>query len=125
MEVQSPLKTCQGAPRGGACRDVFRELKNPYYIGDQVALTQTTGWVDAWTSQPSVYAVTARRTEDVVATVNFARENEIDHSVRQIERDRNVGVRGTSPARHEPRSSRGFFPLSRRTVSALPQPQSQ
>src|SRR5499433_1434476 len=77
VEVQSPLKTCQGAPRGGACRDVFRELKNPYYIGDQVALTQTTGWVDAWTSQPSVYAVTARRTEDVVAAVNFARENNL------------------------------------------------
>jgi len=77
VEVESPLKTCQGAPRGGACRDVFRELKNPYYIGDQVALTQTTGWVDAWTSQPSAYALTARRTEDVVAAVNFARENNV------------------------------------------------
>src|SRR5215470_8754167 len=77
VEVLSPLKACQGASRGGACRDVFRELKNPYYIGDQVALTQTTGWIDAWTSQPSVYAVKARRTEDVVAAVNFARENNV------------------------------------------------
>src|SRR5499425_2012750 len=77
VDVQSPLKACQAAPRGGACRDVFQELKNPYYIGDQVALTQTTGWVDAWTSQPSVYAVTARRPEDVVAAVNFARENNV------------------------------------------------
>ena len=26
---------------------------NPYYRGDEVGLTQTLGWVDAWTSQPS------------------------------------------------------------------------
>jgi len=76
-QVQSPLKACHEAPRGGSCRNVFRELKNPYYIGDQVGLTQTTGWVDAWTSRPSVYAVTARKTEDVVAAVNFARENNV------------------------------------------------
>ncbi len=35
------------------------------------------GWVDAWTSQPSVYAVAARTTADVVAAVNFARENNL------------------------------------------------
>jgi FAD/FMN-containing dehydrogenase len=62
---------------GAACRDVFKELKNPYYIGDDLSLTQTTGWVDAWTMQPSVYAVAARRTDDVVAAVNFARENNL------------------------------------------------
>ena len=42
-----------------------------------MALTQTTGWVDAWTSTPSVYAVAARETGDVVAAVNFARENHL------------------------------------------------
>jgi FAD/FMN-containing dehydrogenase len=52
-------------------------LKNPYYIRDQAALTQSTGWVDAWTTQPSVYAVAAKGTEDVVAAVNFARENKL------------------------------------------------
>jgi FAD/FMN-containing dehydrogenase len=77
VRVQSPLDACQDAPDGASCRDVFKELKNPYYIGDQVALTQTTGWVDAWTSQPSVYAVAARKAEDIVAAVNFARENNL------------------------------------------------
>lgn len=77
VRVQSPLDACQDAPDGASCREVFRELKNPYYIGDQVALTQTTGWVDAWTSQPSAYAVAARKTEDIVAAVNFARENNL------------------------------------------------
>jgi len=77
LKVASPLRACLDAPNGEHCRDVFKELKNPYYIGDEVALTQTTGWVDAWTSQPSVYAVTARRVEDVVAAVNFSRENNL------------------------------------------------
>ena len=77
IAVRSPLKDCQDAPDGELCRKVFSELKNPYYIGDQVALTQTTGWLDAWTSQKSVYAVAARKTADVVAAVNFARENNL------------------------------------------------
>jgi FAD/FMN-containing dehydrogenase len=52
-------------------------LKNPYYIGDSPSLTQTSGWVDAWTSAPSVYAVAATKTEDVVAAINFARDNHL------------------------------------------------
>jgi hypothetical protein len=77
IKVQSPLAVCQDAPDGESCHDVFKELKNPYYIGDEVALTQTSGWIDAWTSQPSIYAVAARKTEDVVAGINFARENNL------------------------------------------------
>ncbi|HJU19629.1 MAG TPA: FAD-dependent oxidoreductase [Stellaceae bacterium] len=50
-------------------------MKNPYYLGDQVGLMQTAGWVDAWTSEPSVYAVAAETTGDVVKAVDFAREN--------------------------------------------------
>jgi len=48
--VQSPLS---------ACGELLKELKNPYYIGDHVGLTQTLGWADAWTSRPSAYAVAA------------------------------------------------------------------
>jgi len=77
IKVQSPLNVCRDAPDGVSCGDLFRELKNPYYIGDQVGLTQTAGWVDAWTSRPSVYAVAAETTPDVVAAVNFARENNL------------------------------------------------
>jgi len=77
IKVQSPLEACSDAPNGDLCRDVFSKLKNPYYIGDEVALTQTTGWVDAWTSQPSAYAVAAQTVQDVVAAVNFARENNL------------------------------------------------
>src|SRR5215471_679158 len=46
MKVQSPLSVCRDSPDGVPCGDLFRELKNPYYIGDQVGLTQTAGWID-------------------------------------------------------------------------------
>jgi hypothetical protein len=77
IKVQSPLAACQNAPNSDSCREVFKELKKPFYIGDQPALTQTSGWVDGWTSSPSVYAVAATKTQDVVAAVNFARENNL------------------------------------------------
>jgi len=77
VKVQSPLAPCRDAPDGAACLDVFNELKNPYYIGDDAALTQTCGWVDAWTAEPSVYAVAAEKTADVVAAVNLAAHSSV------------------------------------------------
>src|SRR5262245_44471238 len=77
IAVRSPLQSCRAAPDNAECRELFKELKNPYAIGDQVGLTQTTGWVDAWTFQPSVYAVAVETTGDVVAAVKFARENNL------------------------------------------------
>src|SRR5215469_10435360 len=62
IRVNSPLSACREAPDGAACGDLFNKLKNPYYIGDNVALTQSNGWLDAWESQPSVCAVVAEKT---------------------------------------------------------------
>jgi FAD/FMN-containing dehydrogenase len=73
IKVQSPLTACIEAPSGADCAEVFKELKNPYYLGDEVGLTQSLGWVDAWTSRPSVYAVAAETTADIAAAVVFAR----------------------------------------------------
>jgi FAD/FMN-containing dehydrogenase len=77
LHVQSPWTVCARAADASACDGLFRELKNPYYIGDHVGLTQTTGWVDAWTSQPSLYAVAAETAADVVAAVRFARRHNL------------------------------------------------
>jgi hypothetical protein len=49
LAVRSPLTACTAAPDGPACAQLFRDVKNPYYLGDQFGLTQTLGWVDAWT----------------------------------------------------------------------------
>ena len=77
IKVRSPLAACVGAAPDAACAQVFKELKNPYFLGDEPGLTQSLGWVGAWTSQPSVYAVAAKTTADVVAAVNFARKNNL------------------------------------------------
>jgi hypothetical protein len=77
LAVKSPFDVCRMDPTGVDCVELFRSLKNPYEVGDNVALTQTTGWADAWTSQPSSYAIPAESPADVAATVNFARENRL------------------------------------------------
>ena len=63
IKVRSPLAACVAASSDAACAQVFKELKNPYYLGDEVGLTQSLGWIGAWTSQPSVYAVAAKTTQ--------------------------------------------------------------
>ncbi|MBS0221593.1 MAG: FAD-binding oxidoreductase [Proteobacteria bacterium] len=82
MKVQSPLDACRNGDDPAACDAVFKEFKNPYFIRDNVALTQTTGWAGAWASQPSVYAVAARNAADVAAAVTFAREHKLRLVVR-------------------------------------------
>lgn len=73
IPVHSPLVAI--AQSGGAGADaLFAALKNPYYLGDEPALTQTLGWVDAWTSQPSLMAVAAESAADVAAAVDVARK---------------------------------------------------
>jgi hypothetical protein len=75
--VDFPLATCTTSPGNEACKNLFENLKNPYYIGDQAGVTQTLGWIDAWATKPSVYAVAARNASDIAAAVNFARENDL------------------------------------------------
>jgi FAD/FMN-containing dehydrogenase len=76
IKVQPLLAGCVDA-RSASCQELLKELKNPYYVGDQPAGTQTVGWLDGWISAPSVYAVAATTTADVVAAVNFARDNKL------------------------------------------------
>src|SRR5271166_1739548 len=94
IKVRSPLAACVGASFDAACAQTFKELKNPYYLGDEVGLTQSLGWVGAWTSEPSVYAVAAKSTADVVAAVNFARTN----NLRLVVKGGGHSYQGTSNA---------------------------
>jgi FAD/FMN-containing dehydrogenase len=77
LRVHSPLIECRHAPTSADCAQVFTALQNPYYIGDEPGLAQTLGWVDAWTFAPSIYAVAAKRTGDIVAAINFARQKNL------------------------------------------------
>jgi FAD/FMN-containing dehydrogenase len=77
MPVPPLLAGCAGPSENAGCADLLQHLRNPFYLGDQPAGTQVSGWLDAWTPAPSVYAIKARTTADVVAGVNFARINNL------------------------------------------------
>src|ERR1700689_4275188 len=94
IKVRSPLADCVGGSPDAACPQLFKELKNPYYLGDEVGLTQSLGWIGAWTSRPSVYAVAAETVQDVAAAVNFARTN----NLRLVVKGGGHSYQGTSNA---------------------------
>lgn len=77
IPVKFPLSVSKSDPAGVVDEQLWEQLKNPYYVGDQAGLTQTLGWVDAWATKPSVYAVAARNAHDISAAVNFARDNKL------------------------------------------------
>jgi FAD/FMN-containing dehydrogenase len=77
VKVKSPFAVCTPDPGSPGCTELFQNLGDPFYIGDSVALTQTLGWTDAWTSQASPYAVLAQTSADVAAAVNFARQHRV------------------------------------------------
>jgi FAD/FMN-containing dehydrogenase len=94
LRVRSPLTECVRSPGTEACREFALRVKNPYYLGDEVGLTENLGWVDAWKSEPSVHAVAARSTADVAAAVDFARE----HRLRLVVKGGGHSYLGTSCA---------------------------
>jgi FAD/FMN-containing dehydrogenase len=94
IRVQTPLAACADAADNTACQVILKNLKNPYFVGDQPGLTQTSGWADAWMSVPSAYAVVARGTAHVVAAVNFARAN----NLRLVVKGGGHSYQGTSNA---------------------------
>ena len=79
IQVDFPINAClsSSSSQSADCKTLFTNVKNPYYIGDNPGITQTLGWVDAWTTKPSVYAVAARNAGDIATAVNFARENNL------------------------------------------------
>ena len=94
-----------GASPSEACAYLAKELKDPYYQGDEVGWTQTLGWVGAWTSRPSVYAVAAKSAADVAAAVNFART----HNLRDfMPRGRSLILSGVVGAHRRQSAPAGF-----------------
>lgn len=77
IPVEFPLEACIKDVDSDACKSLLATIRNPYYVGDQPGMTQTLGWVDAWFTRPSVYAIAAKDANHVAAAVRFARENHL------------------------------------------------
>lgn len=74
--------------------DAKQLLANPFYIGDQPGLTQSSGWFEAWRSEPSTYMVAAESSADVAAAVRFAKA----HNLRLVVKGRGHSYFGASCA---------------------------
>jgi len=94
IDVHSVFGTCAAEPKGADCQDALKHIANPFYIRDQPGGTQVSGWLDAWTPAPSVYAVKAQSAGDIVAAVNFARDN----NLRLVVKGTGHSYQGTSNA---------------------------
>jgi FAD/FMN-containing dehydrogenase len=94
IPVDFPIKACLSSSQSAECKTLFSNVRNPYYIGGNPGMTQTLGWVDAWTCQPSVYAVAARNATDIAAAVDFARDN----NLRLVVKGGGHSYQGTSNA---------------------------
>jgi FAD/FMN-containing dehydrogenase len=89
-----PVSPFAGGPGTATYAEAVRQLKNPFALGDDPALTQTSGWADAWTSRPSAYAVAAESAADVATAVTFARR----HRLRLVVKGGGHSYQGTSEA---------------------------
>jgi FAD/FMN-containing dehydrogenase len=94
IEPAALFGSCLTDSNGAACLDAHKNMCNPFWIGDQPAGTQVSGWLDAWTPVPSAYAVRVRSAADVAAGVNFARQ----HSLRLVVKGAGHSYLGTSNA---------------------------
>jgi FAD/FMN-containing dehydrogenase len=94
IKVSPLFANCATEPMGAECLEVLKNARNPFYLGDQPAGTQVSGWLDAWMPAASVYAVAAQNTADVATAVNFAREN----NLRLVVKGGGHSYQGTSNA---------------------------
>jgi len=82
IQPVSPLRSCSLDASSAECETALEAMKNPFFHEDQVGSTQSTGWMDAWQSAVSPYAVEAETAQDIAAAVDFAREHEIRLAVK-------------------------------------------
>jgi hypothetical protein len=94
ISVEFPVDACIQDTDSAACKNLIANIHNPYYVGDQPGLTQTLGWVDAWFTKPSVFAVVAQNANHVAAAVRFADEN----NLRLVVKGGGHSYQGTSNA---------------------------
>ncbi len=77
VRVEDPLRACAKRPHSPACGRRAKAMTNPFFVREQAGATQSSGWIDAWRTKPSAWAVEAESAADVAAAVDFAREHRL------------------------------------------------
>lgn len=62
--------------------EALAQIGNPFYVGDQPALTQTSGWYKGWTTTPSVRVLAAESAQDIATAVTWARKHRVRLAIR-------------------------------------------
>ncbi len=73
----SPTADCRTDAAGPGCLAALGTLEDPFSIQEQAGATESTGWLGAWTSAPSAYAVAAENVSDIAAAVAFAHQHHL------------------------------------------------
>lgn len=95
IKVEPSLSACLDDATDPSCTEALRDHQNPYFIQDQPAGYQTTGWFDAYTAEAGPYGVVARNAHDIAAAVRFARR----HGVRLVVKNTGHDYLGRSSGR--------------------------
>jgi FAD/FMN-containing dehydrogenase len=82
LTVRPPLQACLADGASRECAAALAGLRNPFFIEDEPGAYQTTGWLGAFESRHSPFAVAARTAADIASAVNFARDRGIRLAVR-------------------------------------------
>ncbi|OSO93756.1 FAD-linked oxidoreductase [Cylindrospermopsis raciborskii CENA303] len=80
--IASPFEAARRAPSSPETAEFFRAARNPYFLGDNPALTQSFGWAGAWQSSPSGRVVEGHTADDVAAAIDFARRHRVRLAVK-------------------------------------------
>lgn len=72
IKVESPFDKHDADPK--AIDRLLQQLQNPFAIQEYPWGTQSTGWLNAWSTTASPYAVEADTPNDIIAAVQFARK---------------------------------------------------
>ncbi len=77
IQLVSPLDACKKNQKSKECRIATKHLSNPFYLSSRPAISQYSGWWQAWKLTPSLYAVAAKTPEDISKAVQFAKKHNL------------------------------------------------